>query len=267
MVPAMVVLLGMVPVVAKGTSVAVIVPTAIMGTIRNRKKANADIRVAAVVGLFGAASAVVGGTISDRLSDQVSNIMFAALLVFVAVTQLLSLRSKPVVRGPNPRFRRATERARTGRRRSPVTRQLLPCAGRPCRSRSPRSRPRGGRARPLRARIPSGDDTRGARGVPRRRHRSSTRSSPNTPRSCSARRALVFVYPTWWSGLPAILKGWLERVLVPGVGFVLDERTNKVRPGLGQVRHLVGISTYGSPRSYVRSSTTTGDGSSHGRCG
>jgi NAD(P)H dehydrogenase (quinone) len=64
--------------------------------------------------------------------------------------------------------------------------------------------------------------------------------------------ALVFVYPTWWSGLPAILKGWLERVLVPGVGFVLDERTNKVRPGLGQMRRLVGISTYGSPRSYVR---------------
>jgi uncharacterized protein len=100
MVPAMVVLLGMVPVVAKGTSVAVIVPTAIMGTIRNRSKANADIRVAAVVGLFGAASAVAGGTISDRLSDQVSNIMFAALLVFVAITQLLSLRSKPVVAQP-----------------------------------------------------------------------------------------------------------------------------------------------------------------------
>ncbi len=64
--------------------------------------------------------------------------------------------------------------------------------------------------------------------------------------------AIVFVYPTWWSGLPAILKGWLERVMVPGVGFVLDERTNKVRPGLGQMRRIVGISTYGSPRSYVR---------------
>jgi putative NADPH-quinone reductase len=63
---------------------------------------------------------------------------------------------------------------------------------------------------------------------------------------------IVFVYPTWWSGLPAMLKGWLERVLVPGVGFVLDERTNKVRPGLGQVRRLIGISTYGSPRWYVR---------------
>ncbi len=64
--------------------------------------------------------------------------------------------------------------------------------------------------------------------------------------------AIVFVYPTWWSGLPAILKGWLERVMVPGVGFVLDERTNKVRPGLDRMRRIVGISTYGSPRSYVR---------------
>lgn len=62
---------------------------------------------------------------------------------------------------------------------------------------------------------------------------------------------LVFVYPTWWAGLPAILKGWLERVMVPGVGFVFDDR-GKVRPGLPHVRRLVGISTYGSPRWYVK---------------
>jgi putative NADPH-quinone reductase len=63
--------------------------------------------------------------------------------------------------------------------------------------------------------------------------------------------AIVFVYPTWWSAQPAILKGWLEKVMVPGVGFRFDER-GKVRPGLTNVRHLVGISTYGSPRLYVR---------------
>lgn len=62
--------------------------------------------------------------------------------------------------------------------------------------------------------------------------------------------ALVFVYPTWWSGLPAILKGWLERVMVPGVGFRFDAR-GRTRPGLPQVRRIVGISTYGSPRTYV----------------
>jgi len=63
---------------------------------------------------------------------------------------------------------------------------------------------------------------------------------------------IVFVYPTWWSGLPAILKGWLERVMVPGVGFRFDEKSGKVRPGLTNVRRIVGISTYGSPRWYVR---------------
>lgn len=63
---------------------------------------------------------------------------------------------------------------------------------------------------------------------------------------------LVFVYPTWWSGLPAILKGWLDRVMVPGVGFRFDEASGRVRPGLTQVRRLIGVSTYGSPRSAVR---------------
>jgi NAD(P)H dehydrogenase (quinone) len=62
---------------------------------------------------------------------------------------------------------------------------------------------------------------------------------------------LVFVYPTWWSGLPAILKGWLERTMVPGVGFVFDERTGRVRPGLRHVRSIVGISTWGSPRPFA----------------
>lgn len=94
MVPAMVVLLDMAPVVAKGTSVAVIVPTAAMGTVRNRRHANADIRAAAVVGAFGVVTAVIGGTISDRLRPDVANAMFAALLVTVAITQLRSLRSE-----------------------------------------------------------------------------------------------------------------------------------------------------------------------------
>jgi putative NADPH-quinone reductase len=63
---------------------------------------------------------------------------------------------------------------------------------------------------------------------------------------------VVFVYPTWWSGLPAVLKGWLDRVLVPGVGFRFDDTSGKVRPGLTNIGRIVGISTYGSPRWYVK---------------
>jgi NAD(P)H dehydrogenase (quinone) len=64
--------------------------------------------------------------------------------------------------------------------------------------------------------------------------------------------ALVFVYPTWWSSLPAILKGWMERTLVMGVAFELDPSTRRVRPLLTGVRTIVGISSYGSPQRYVR---------------
>jgi NAD(P)H dehydrogenase (quinone) len=68
---------------------------------------------------------------------------------------------------------------------------------------------------------------------------------------------LIFVYPTWWSSMPAILKGWFERVMVPGVGFVFNAR-GKVKPGLTHVRRLVGISTYGSPWAYVKATNDHG---------
>jgi putative NADPH-quinone reductase len=68
---------------------------------------------------------------------------------------------------------------------------------------------------------------------------------------------LVVVYPTWWSSMPAILKGWLERTMVPGVGFVFDDR-GRVRPGLTTCRRIIGISTYGSKRSYVRAINDNG---------
>ncbi len=69
--------------------------------------------------------------------------------------------------------------------------------------------------------------------------------------------ALVFVYPTWWSSMPAMLKGWLERVMVEGVSFRFDDR-HRVRPALGSIRRIVGISTYGSPRLYVRAINDNG---------
>ncbi|HEY1722157.1 MAG TPA: NAD(P)H-dependent oxidoreductase [Magnetospirillaceae bacterium] len=60
---------------------------------------------------------------------------------------------------------------------------------------------------------------------------------------------LVFVFPTWNSGLPAMLKGWFDRVWVQGVGFVL--KTGGVRqfvPTLTNIRLMVALSTGGAPR-------------------
>ncbi|MEK7293006.1 MAG: sulfite exporter TauE/SafE family protein [Actinomycetota bacterium] len=85
MVPAMVVLFGLPSVIAKGTSIAVIVPTSIMGTIHNRSMKNVDLPAAMIVGCAGIVSAVAGGFISVLLSDTWSNILFAILLVVIAI--------------------------------------------------------------------------------------------------------------------------------------------------------------------------------------
>lgn len=93
MVPAMMMLLHMPSAMAKGTSVAVIIPTAIMGTFRNRSKSNADLRAAGILGLGGVLSATAGGWISARMSDTVSNVLFATLLIIVATRLVLQIRA------------------------------------------------------------------------------------------------------------------------------------------------------------------------------
>ena len=92
MVPAMVVFFSELNVVAKGTSVAVIIPTSIMGTWRNWKADNIDLKVAAIVGFGGIPSAVAGGVIADHMSEDLSNILFATLVLVVAARMIFDLR-------------------------------------------------------------------------------------------------------------------------------------------------------------------------------
>ncbi|CAB4368000.1 MAG: flavodoxin family protein [Actinobacteria bacterium] len=60
--------------------------------------------------------------------------------------------------------------------------------------------------------------------------------------------ALVLVYPTWWSGQPAMLKGWFDRVLMNGVAWVLPDGAARIRPLLTNVRRLVVVTTHGSSK-------------------
>ena len=64
--------------------------------------------------------------------------------------------------------------------------------------------------------------------------------------------ALLFVYPTWWYGLPAILKGWLDRVWVPEVTFHMPVGNQPIRPAMTHIRKIGGISTYGAPWWWTR---------------
>ena len=60
---------------------------------------------------------------------------------------------------------------------------------------------------------------------------------------------LIFVYPTWWYGLPARLKGWLDRVLLPGVAFLMpDAQHADIRPGLTHIDRLAVFTTCGASR-------------------
>jgi putative NADPH-quinone reductase len=61
-----------------------------------------------------------------------------------------------------------------------------------------------------------------------------------------AAEALVFVFPVWCYGVPAILKGFFDRVFLPGVSFTLGE-DGIARPALTHVKRVVGITSYGRP--------------------
>lgn len=58
--------------------------------------------------------------------------------------------------------------------------------------------------------------------------------------------AVVMVFPTWWYTMPAMLKGWLDRVWLPGVAFGLDE-SGVISPLLRNIRKLGVVTTSGSP--------------------
>ena len=58
---------------------------------------------------------------------------------------------------------------------------------------------------------------------------------------------LIFVYPTWWYGLPAVLKGWLDRVFLPDVAFFMPNAENKnVSRGLDHITRLGVFTTCGA---------------------
>jgi putative NADPH-quinone reductase len=78
---------------------------------------------------------------------------------------------------------------------------------------------------------------------------------PNWPepdqqaRRLSAANGLLLVHPTWWGGHPAVLKGWFDRVLGPGVAYPLPGwPAHRRTRGLRHVRRLTVVTTHGSSR-------------------
>lgn len=84
-----------------------------------------------------------------------------------------------------------------------------------------------------------------------RMHREPPESKPQITahvalvRSCDT---LILVYPTWWSALPAILKGWFERVWVNGVAAEVHDDGRPPSPLLTNIRRIIVVTTHGSPK-------------------
>ncbi len=64
--------------------------------------------------------------------------------------------------------------------------------------------------------------------------------------------ALVFCFPVWWHGVPAMLKGYFDRVWAPGVAFHLPQGGGRLKPGLTHIRKFAVVATYGAPWWYAR---------------
>lgn len=62
-----------------------------------------------------------------------------------------------------------------------------------------------------------------------------------------AAEALVLVFPTWWFGFPAILKGWFDRVWAPGLAYDHASDLGPIKPRLHHLRNALAITSLGSP--------------------
>ena len=70
--------------------------------------------------------------------------------------------------------------------------------------------------------------------------------NPQMERLLSA-EAIVLVFPTWWFGFPAILKGWFDRVWGPGVAYDHDDNFGPIKPRLSNLREMLVVTSLGAP--------------------
>jgi len=83
-VPALVAVFGASDLVAKGTSLLVMIPTGVTGTIANARAGLVDVRAGLVVGVAATIASVPGVALALLMSPRVSGVLFAALLLAAA---------------------------------------------------------------------------------------------------------------------------------------------------------------------------------------
>ncbi|MFF2632889.1 sulfite exporter TauE/SafE family protein [Microbacterium sp. NPDC058021] len=88
-VPALMLLFGTSDLIAKGTSLLMMIPTALSGTIANVRRGNVDLLAAALVGVAACTTTALGAWIATLLDPFTANVLFAVFLTFIAVQMAL----------------------------------------------------------------------------------------------------------------------------------------------------------------------------------
>lgn len=84
-VPALMLVFGTSDLIAKGTSLLMMIPTAISGTVGNIRRGNVDLLAAAVIGVAACTTTALGAWVATIVDPFWGNVLFAAFLVFIAV--------------------------------------------------------------------------------------------------------------------------------------------------------------------------------------
>ena len=102
MVPAMVLILGFDQHVAQGTSLLVIIPAALTGSLAHYRRGRLVLRDAVTIAAGGVIGAVIGSVFALSIDDELLRRLFAGFLLIVAVRMLLpkSLFARPPSSGP-----------------------------------------------------------------------------------------------------------------------------------------------------------------------
>ena len=88
-VPVLMLAFGTSDLVAKGTSLLMMIPTAVSGTIGNLRTRNVDLRAAVLIGVSACTTTALGAWIATLIDPTAGNILFAAYLVVIAVQMAL----------------------------------------------------------------------------------------------------------------------------------------------------------------------------------
>lgn len=88
-VPVLMFFFGASDLIAKGTSLIMLIPGSISGTLGNMRRKNVDLRAAAILGIAASVLSPVGSVVATHIPPFWSNVAFSLLLAFVLGQMLL----------------------------------------------------------------------------------------------------------------------------------------------------------------------------------